>query len=294
VGIGIFRQIPGLLNEIIAPKRVYRDSPVNFLCQDESYVFLILFAIIKPPGCPTSQRKEIFMVDLHKRFEKCQAYIRSQVSGEGIGRDRMPKPYPAITISRETGAGAVPLADKLADRLNKQLGAEETLWTVFDKNLVQQVLADHDLPAHLERFMPEDKLGQIEDAFGGLFGTHPSDLQLVRLTQETIYRLAKMGRCILVGRGANIITRNLPNVLHLRMVGALENRIKRCMEQYQFNEAQANEYIKKEDRARRRYLLAYYDRDIDDPMDYHLIVNVEQFTTQKLVDMIANMIGSWN
>ena len=234
------------------------------------------------------------MVDLRKQFEKCQAYIISHVSSGEISSQSMTRQYPSITISRETGAGAMTLADKLVDFLNNQPGGPDSLWTVFDKNLVQQVLEDHDLPTHLEKFMPEDKPSHIKDTIGDMLGTHPPNWELVKHTQETIYRLAKMGRCILVGRGANIITRDLPNMLHLRLVGDLENRIKRCMDYYQIGENEARELIKKQDQARRRYLQAYYDREIDDPKDYHFVINVDMFTTEKLVEFISNMIGNWN
>jgi cytidylate kinase len=230
------------------------------------------------------------MVDRIKQFEKCQAYIMSHADGRETSSEQVAGRLPAITISRETGAGAITLGDKLADYLNTQAGADP-LWTVFDKNLVQQVLADHDLPGHLEKFMPEDSSSHIKDTFGDWLGAHPPNWALLKHTQETVRRLARMGHAILVGRGANIITRGLPNMLHLRLVGNMENRVKRCMDYYQVGENEARELIKKQDRARRRYLQAYYDREIDDPMDYHFVINVDRFTTEQLVEFVGGLAG---
>jgi hypothetical protein len=230
------------------------------------------------------------MVKLSQRLEKFHAYVEShvkRVEGEGRGAGRKP----AITLSRETGAGAVTLGDRLADYLNKRGEAGDCPWTVFDKNLVKKVLEDHELPKRLEKFMPEDKPSHVEEAVGDMLGLHPPNWELVKHTYETIYRLAKLGHCILVGRGANIITCDLHNVVHLRLVGSLEKRVAHCMDYYGITNAEAGELVKREDRARRRYLLAYYDVEIDDPTNYHLVINVDKFDTQRLVKLIGDLVS---
>ena len=234
------------------------------------------------------------MLDPAKQFAKCRAYVASQTTqmeGEGRQPDTI---YPAITLSRQTGAGAITLGDQLAAHLNQQTTDSGCQWTVFDKNLVGQVLADHDLPAHLARFMPEDKPGLVGDAVGDMLGTHPPNWELVKRTHETIYRLARMGRCILVGRGANFVTRAMPNVLHLRLIGSLEKRVSRCMEYYGLTDAEARELIRHQDRARRRYIVANYDEEIEEPLNYHLVINVDRFRTQELVRLICDKIPGWN
>ncbi|UCH83915.1 MAG: cytidylate kinase-like family protein [Candidatus Latescibacterota bacterium] len=231
------------------------------------------------------------MTDLGKRFEKCQSYITSHVERAKFGGKEAAKP--SITISRQTGAGAITLGDHLAAFLNHETGGEQTEWAVFDKNLVKQVLEDHDLPRRLEQYMPEDKPGAVGDAIADILGMHPPDWKLIEHTQSTIYRLAKIGHSILVGRGANIITRDLPNVLHLRLIDSIDRRIARCVSFYDISESQAREFIKKTDRGRRRYMLAYYDAEIDDPSTYDMVINVERFSTQALVQFIADMIPRW-
>lgn len=230
------------------------------------------------------------MADLGRRFDKCHSYIESHVKqtvAEGKEAAR-----PAITISRQTGAGANTVGDRLALYLNENSGGAAG-WTVFDKNLVEKVLEDHDLPARLEKYMPEDKPGAVGDTIADILGMHPPDWKLIEHTQATIYRLAKMGHCILVGRGANVVTKDLASVLHLRLIGSLEKRIARCMDFYAVGEDEARAFIKKTDRARRRYLMAYYDEEIDDPSNYDMVINVDRFTTETLVKLIANMIPGW-
>jgi len=203
-------------------------------------------------------------------------------------------PDPAVTISRQTGAGAITFGVSLARYLNDKAGDRGEPWTVFDKNLIRHVLEDHGLPAYLERHMPEDSPSHLKDAVGDLLGLHPPNWELVKHTGETIGRLAKQGRCILVGRAANIITRDMPSVLHLRLVGPIEHRVAHCAEYYGITKEAALDRVRKQDRARRRYVLAYYDEEIDDPTNYHLVINVDSFTTPALTQFIGDIVSNWN
>ena len=230
------------------------------------------------------------MAEFNLRFEKYQSYVESQMRRIKKGGPHPPALIPTITFSRETGAGANTLGDKLSDHLNVQLGDAGDPWTVFDKNLVKQVLEDHGLPERLEQHMPEDKPRPVEDALGDMLGMHPPSWELVKHTHATIYRLAKMGHCILIGRGASVITQDLPNVFRFRLVGSLEKRVVRCMDYYGITERDAQERIKKQDRARKRYVLAYYDKEIDDPTNYHLVINVDMFSTEALVRLITDLV----
>jgi hypothetical protein len=235
--------------------------------------------------------KEAEMVTTDKRVENCRAYIASQFAKadkKGQREADIP-PGPSVTLSRMTGAGAVALAQKLADYLAEHDKKSTVAWTVFDKNLVRKVLEDHDLPARLERFMPEDK-PKMDDAFTQVLGLRPYDGTLFAYTRDTIYRLARMGNVILVGRGCNIITRDLDNVLRLRLVASLEKRIPRCQETYNLTRAEAEVFIRKEDRARRQYMRAYFDVDIDNPLHYDMVINLDDFTDELFVKVVAQTV----
>jgi cytidylate kinase len=234
--------------------------------------------------------KEVAMADTSKHLEKWFAYIESHTKRIKQKRREGASAGPAITLSRETGAGAITLAERLAEYLNSRSDEVEPAWMVFDKNLITVVLKEHGLPEHLVQFMPEDKPKLVEDAIGDMLGIHPPNFKLVQNIGETIYRVAAMGRCIIVGRGANIITQDLPNVLHLRLVGSLEARVKRCMDFYKITESEARRLITKQDRARKRYLLAYYDCEIEDPMNYHMVINVDRFRTERLLEIIGELV----
>ena len=143
------------------------------------------------------------------------------LSSQSAAQDKAYQPQqPSITISRETGSGAVTIAQKLVERLNavSKPSGDTASWMVFDRNLAKQVLTDHALSQNLEKFMVEDARLPVEAIVEELLGLHPTQWTLVQHTTKTILRLAGLGRTILVGRGAEAITNRLPFVFHVRLV----------------------------------------------------------------------------
>src|ERR1041384_1089918 len=154
-------------------------------------------------------------------FDKCVAYIGTQLGSDARRRLRQQEDQPpSVTISREVGAGGIPIGEHLAEYLQGKGPKGQRPWTVFDKNLVEQVLADHNLPKELARYMPEDRISQIRDMVEELLGLHPASWTLLHQTTETILHLAELGNVILIGRAANVITAQLPNVFHVRLIGS--------------------------------------------------------------------------
>lgn len=148
-------------------------------------------------------------------------------------------------------------------------------------------MEDHHLPKRIAEFVPESHKSTVADIIEELLGLHPSSWTLLQQTVETILHLAQLGRVILVGRGANVITSKLENVFHVRLVGSLEKRTDRVQQVYDLGRLDALEFLGKEDKGRRRYLKEHFHMDIDDPILYHLIVNTDRIS----YDATARLIG---
>jgi cytidylate kinase len=225
-------------------------------------------------------------------FERCQAFINCQLQ-PGSNRPFLVKTgaqWRAVTISRQTGSGAHEVAEELAKYLQMRTPAEVPPWTVFDRNLVQKILEEHHLPERMARFLAEDRISEIEDTMDELFGLHPPSWTLVRQTAETILHLVELGKVIIIGRGAGIITRNLDYVFHVRLVGSLEKRLQHVQEFYKLGHKAALEFIHKEDRGRRRYLKKYLNQEIDDPLLYHAVINTDLVPYVKAARMVGDAL----
>ncbi|MCC6129789.1 MAG: cytidylate kinase-like family protein [Acidobacteria bacterium] len=222
--------------------------------------------------------------------EKCLAFIQTALNPPDKGKVKPESQRPVVTISRLTGAGGLTIAENVADYLNERRPKKAAEWTVFDKNLVQKVLEEHDLPAQLEKFMPEDRFSGISDTVEELLGLHPSSWRLVQQMTETVLRLAEMGSCILVGRGAGLITAHLPQAIHVRLIGSLEARVAHLQELHQLSKKKALEMVESEDKARRRYVMKYLKSDPDDPLHYHLILNTDRVSTEEAARLIGEAV----
>ena len=184
------------------------------------------------------------------------------------------------------------MAEMLAAHLQAVTPRDLPSWMIFDRNLAERVLEDHHMPARLAKFMPEDRISEIQDILDDLFGLHPPTWTLIEKTAETILRLAEAGNVILIGRGGNIITSRLDYAFHVRLVGSLEARTQFVEVDRHLDRLAAQDLIRHEDEGRRRYLRKYFHKDIDDPQLYHLIINTPVVGHSTAARLIANAVLS--
>jgi cytidylate kinase len=138
--------------------------------------------------------------------------------------------------------------------------------------------------------MPEDRISAISDTMEELFGLHPPSWLLVRKVTETVLHLAELGNVIVIGRGGAVVTANLSHVLHVRLVGSLEKRVKRLQELRPVNRDAALQLIQQEDRGHERYLKKHFNRDINDPLLYDLVINTDRVTYDEAARLIADAV----
>jgi hypothetical protein len=223
-------------------------------------------------------------------FEKCVSFMATQLHTPAIINLTSPQDAPklAVTISRQSGSGGHAVGEKLAQYLQIHGPRTPLPWMMFDRNLVTQVIEDHHLPHHLARVMPEDRISDLTDMLHEVFGVHPPFWTFVRQTSETILRLANQGNTILLGRGANLVTRTLPHVLHVRLVASLERRLEHTQEIHHVGKKAALEIIQREDQGRQRYLKKYFNQNIDDPLLYDLVINTDLVSYDDAARLIGN------
>lgn len=197
---------------------------------------------------------------------------------------------PAITIARQTGARGVSICTALHEKLESMHAKDPLRWKLFDSELSKEILKEHNLPAHLEKFIPDEAMSEYDGMINEIPGRHPSLWTLFKDTKETIGHLARTGHSILVGRGANFITRSMANVLNVRLIGSYEQRLKNICESMQLSEKMAQSLLKHEDHGRRSYVKQHYHADIDDPKHYDLVINTDHFGDNEVVQMLLSAL----
>jgi cytidylate kinase len=201
------------------------------------------------------------------------------------GTDGSHEGSPSITISRQMGAGGIEIAELLADQL---ADISNHAWAIFDRNLAELVRGNQNLPRPVSRFFDEEVPPAIHDAVQELLGVRTTGWHMVEHTAVTILRLASLGNAIFIGRGANIITANQKSVLHVRLMAPFAKRVRQIEEHHRLGTQEAVELITATDDTRRRYLKHYFRAEIDDPINYHLVINTGMIGYDEAACLIAD------
>ena|ERR1035437_819421 len=221
-------------------------------------------------------------------YEKAKKYIESH-QRISSGKSKFTH-GPCITFSREVGSGGDVVSERVCDLLQKKRKNEQVKWTVFDKNLIEKVIEDHNLPGKLSEYLEEDKITEINSMVSELLGLHPPVWLLVHKTAQTILQLATMGNVIIVGRGANLVTAHMKNVFHVRLVAPLEERIKHIQDIFNLSRKEATVRIKNDHRMRKHYLQHHYHKDIEDKFLYHIIINTHLLPYEEAAEIISTHV----
>ena len=193
---------------------------------------------------------------------------------------------PFITLSREVCAGATTVGRLLLPRLDSEFGEPGHEWILLDKDLVTYALRHHQLSEQLADYLPEDKVSEIDAAIGEIVGLHPSIWKLEHQVAQAIVQLAHVGRFIFVGRAAHLLTDMLPGGLHVRLVAPMDTRVRRYLDMHGCSAPEARLHLNHTDEGRRRFVKSHFDRDIDDPHTYDLVVNTGRIPSEGAVRLI--------
>lgn len=222
-------------------------------------------------------------------LQAAQAHLVASAGVHARHRDRDEGPLPFLTISREAGAGAHELGERLIEVLNRDRPAIP--WALFDDNLVQEVLRKHDLPKNLARYLSEDGVAEVREFIEVSLGLHPHKDALVGKVNSTIISLARIGHVVMVGRGAHVLTRALKGGLHLRLVADPQKRAAYYSRVFDLDRSTAATRIEALDAGRRAYLKRHFGEDVADPHAYDIVINTTSQLTDDLVRMLVTRLS---
>jgi cytidylate kinase len=228
-------------------------------------------------------------MNTHAYLEHGMAILKTRLENPGSPIASATTPgRPFITLSREVCAGASTLGSLLLPRLNAEFDEPGHEWILLDKDLVTCALRHHQLSEHLAEYLPEDKISEIDAAIGEIVGLHPSIWKLEHQVAQAIVQLAYLGCFIFVGRAAHLLTWSLPGGFHVRLVAPMETRVRRYQEMSGATAQEARAHLARTDEGRRRFVKSHFDRDIDDPHTYDLVINTDRIPADGAVRLVLD------
>jgi cytidylate kinase len=204
----------------------------------------------------------------------------------------------AVTISREYGSGGGEIAARLARRLG---------WQLIDHSVIEQAareleVYETEVEKHDEEYienLPSGLLGRIQQfptpAFtpsGGILPfASPSSSAEALAYQETIRHIittaATTGHAVIVGRGGQVLLSDKRDVLHVRVVAPLEQRVAYVVQREGLDTEAARRRVQAKDRARTRYMQTQFHCQHEDPRLYDLVINTAVLPLDYAVDLIC-------
>jgi len=197
---------------------------------------------------------------------------------------------PFVTISRQAGAGGHTLAETLLRLMERQ--EDKTLfhgWRILDQQLCDLLLQDSRLDVSMQSLLSEEYRSQVREFVRSLLGQQDQHVAIRKLF-EVVRSLAAVGKVIIVGRAGSHLTRRLELGAHVRLVAPEPLRIRRMMKLLNQDEDETRKVVRKQDHDRIRLLKAYFQVDIDDPLQYDVIWNTGAVSFEVIAESIIGLI----
>jgi cytidylate kinase len=195
-----------------------------------------------------------------------------------------------ITIGRQFGSGGRAIGLRLA----KDLGI-----AYYDKELLAEAAKESGLAGEFfERADEKPSGGLYAFSLGlpnmGVYAPYPDILSPERLflfQSEAIQSIADKGdSCVLVGRCADYVLRDHPDLLSFFIHNKPENRIRTIIEQLNISEDEAHERMRKTDKSRAAYYKYYTDKEWGMSSSYHFSIDVSLLGLEDTVELIKTII----
>lgn len=184
-----------------------------------------------------------------------------------------------VTIGRSFGSNGRHIGEKLA----KELGIN-----FYDRNLIERAAKESGLEWKLMGKADEKLIGRvIKFAPGFDFIQENPNEKIYRAQEETIRRIVKGGEsCVIVGRGADYVLRNRPEVLKVYIYAPLSIRLETVMERYNFSKEEAEKVVRHMDKTRKNYYEYFTDNNWDQKEGKDLLIDSSEFGVDGTVGLL--------
>jgi cytidylate kinase len=198
---------------------------------------------------------------------------------------------PIVTIARQVGAMGEEIAYRASTILTEMSHGKHP-WVVVDKDLGERVTESHHLPKKISHFFSGEQILSLEDHFEGILGISVPSATMIEKMKQTVVGLAQIGRVILVGRAAHLITAHFPRAVHIRVTGSFDRRVERVAEAHQCSKDEAAKEVRTNDHQRRHFVSTYFHSDLDDTERYDLVFNTDRISVDEGARLISHLISS--
>lgn len=188
-----------------------------------------------------------------------------------------------ITISREFGSGGKYIGEKVAEKL----GIPFCDKAIIEKTAKETGLVEN-FVERLSEYAPRKNIFAYSFVARDLNGKSIEDY-LMNIQRKVILEIAKEGPCVIVGRSADHILKDIAETVNVFIYGERNEKLKRTMDLKSLDERSALKLMEETDKKRSINYKYYTDRIWGDRRNYTAMLNSTQVGVGKCVDIIASM-----
>ncbi len=196
-----------------------------------------------------------------------------------------------ITISRLFGIGGRQFGQTLAGALGYEYFDKELLTLISNKLGATEETVD--LYEGMKYGTSKALLELLTKKYPGTKKDYLDSPSYIDAVRSVILELADRDRVVIVGRGGQCILKDHPEAFHLRLIAQPEDLCRALVEKGRFRECRDKELLKKighYSEVRRKFIRQHFDQDWEDPLNYHLVINLSRISCPEAVDLAASLI----
>lgn len=193
------------------------------------------------------------------------------------------KKFKIIAISRQFGSGGCTIGKLLSEQLDIPL---------YDREIISHVAKES---GFAESYIEEKGEYSSSDKASGMFinrscYTSASNEDTIwNFQTKFITEHAEKEPCIIIGRCADYILRDRPDVLRVFIHADMEERIKRITEVYKINDSDPEKLLHQKDKRRAAYYQFYTDIKWGDTKNFHITLDSSAFGIEKCVEILKTL-----
>lgn len=198
-----------------------------------------------------------------------------------------------LTITRQFGAGAALLGEKICEKIG---------FHMVDENIINEVARKEKISTNwldaIEKESASNALYLLSSIVSkGFFYRTPGipadeseRKRYLDILNRIMKEMADKGGFVIIGRGAQFILKDHPKAIHVLLVNEYEKRIRMVSENLKVSRAEAVALIRDKEKQRAHLATNIFKKDIDDPIHYHMVLNAGKIPLEWAVDMLSSMI----
>ena len=178
-----------------------------------------------------------------------------------------------ITISRGSYSKGKEIAEKLSNNLQYECFSRDVLLEAsahFNIPELKLVRAIHDAPSYLYRF------------------GHRKDKYIIFIREAFLANIQK-DNIVYHGLAGHFFIKEIPNILKVRIVANIEDRVKEEMRRENISEKEAYRLITKDDEERRKWSMNLYGIDTKDSTLYDVVLHIDNLQVDDAVEILSDI-----